>query len=1165
MVVRWETLTLTGFGRYSDTAEINFAPKLSLCIGGNEHGKSTLAAGIAAVIYGMPSTADPRAFGQGRFRNWSGPARFEGTLTFAARGGQYRIFRNFDNHRVSLQRLDDQGWQEEVGGEHNPGARKPNVHYEKKIAQLLGMSSRDVFFATFFVGQPLPEGDTILPEIGRLLSGAGTHFKEALTTLAVQAKEITRYSGRLGITTQDMRQDRELEKLEAEIEATKTALWESDGLLTELQQTAATLTHSRQQLSVMDKELAGKERLLEAWQEWRTLRDRYSDALLRQRGLDTAWQQGKEIYKAQTVREKRLADQYARYLPFPDDVGDALTTLSLLTDEANVLAKEKAEVEQQLNLAKEATEQAENLLSEYRDVRGRPELLRDCRELQSKIAQESALSRKRTEVENRLADLENQLSAMPPWYTLGKSPQQRVGELQRATGEVQQQWQEISEIEKRLMEREQSLDEEFALFNQGDPETLITLASYNPTRLHLAGNVQAAEQKQRHAQQRVEELQALYSQFRKRYLDLEHLGVDALPLVEKKLERVAQQKNNPMPGIGPLIMCLLVALTVGAVVFSLSQLLWAGGATFVTIFILAWFLLQQRSSQRQGSIHTDLANASALELGEIRLRLQERTRQEVELQTKQATLPSEAALQAMAAEVTAAQEEHNRFMEQAKPFIERYPHPADAYARWRDCVREVAGDKKEIIRFLERYPGRTGLSHLAAASPEQLPSPWPALAQLAGLSEGETDTVAELLVWLDQADWSKIFAEAGRFEQLQEEKRAAEAERSMLFGDTSVGAARFTRLREEINELHAAAAPFDEKTDLESLATRINTCQTLESQWLQQSSRMQEAERKLTSLTEKMVTVQEKVNPLAAQLAPLLDGGEPLDQIISTWQESRSVKLLRDQDEKELSAVLRVNDTATLDELQIKNMDAANRAQGILQAWENLLLRHPGLPGVGQGDPALLEEQYRTLSLDVQHKREEKTALGSQVRDLEFTQARLQGKSPINIAASRERLLLLLEGQARLKREAAALQVAYRELSAAIVDYSGSYRRELAEKASGYLQKITDVLQRYLVVDESFNVGVREDGRDIAVTQLSQGARDQLYIALRLAIADLLSHDIPLPFIFDDPFLNWDEGRLEQIRQLLIALSEDRQIILLSHNSVFAPWGDHCEIKVAKS
>ena len=184
---------------------------------------------------------------------------------------------------------------------------------------------------------------------------------------------------------------------------------------------------------------------------------------------------------------------------------------------------------------------------------------------------------------------------------------------------------------------------------------------------------------------------------------------------------------------------------------------------------------------------------------------------------------------------------------------------------------------------------------------------------------------------------------------------------------------------------------------------------------------------------------------------------------------------------------------------------------------------------------------------------------------MEFSQARLQGKTPVNVASARERLFLLQEGQARLKREASALQVAYRELSAAIVDYSGSYRRELAEKASGYLQKITDVQERYLVVDESFTVGVREEGREVAMAQLSQGARDQLYIALRLAIADVLSHDIPLPFIFDDPFLNWDQQRLEQIRLLLTTLSDDRQIILLSHNPMFKPWGERCELKVGNS
>ena len=74
------------------------------------------------------------------------------------------------------------------------------------------------------------------------------------------------------------------------------------------------------------------------------------------------------------------------------------------------------------------------------------------------------------------------------------------------------------------------------------------------------------------------------------------------------------------------------------------------------------------------------------------------------------------------------------------------------------------------------------------------------------------------------------------------------------------------------------------------------------------------------------------------------------------------------------------------------------------------------------------------------------------------------------------------------------------------------------------------------------------------IGQLSQGAQDQLYIALRLGVADLTStsDNIKVPLILDDPFLTSDDERLERIKEALQSL--DRQVILLSHSPRFADW-----------
>ncbi|NLG69521.1 MAG: hypothetical protein GX496_08180 [Firmicutes bacterium] len=75
--------------------------------------------------------------------------------------------------------------------------------------------------------------------------------------------------------------------------------------------------------------------------------------------------------------------------------------------------------------------------------------------------------------------------------------------------------------------------------------------------------------------------------------------------------------------------------------------------------------------------------------------------------------------------------------------------------------------------------------------------------------------------------------------------------------------------------------------------------------------------------------------------------------------------------------------------------------------------------------------------------------------------------------------------------------------------------------------------------------------------QLSKGAQDQLYLSLRLAIADLMASDLRLPFIFDDPFLNCDDERLRRIRETLDAIAAGgRQVLLFSHRPDFTTWGE---------
>jgi uncharacterized protein YhaN len=83
--------------------------------------------------------------------------------------------------------------------------------------------------------------------------------------------------------------------------------------------------------------------------------------------------------------------------------------------------------------------------------------------------------------------------------------------------------------------------------------------------------------------------------------------------------------------------------------------------------------------------------------------------------------------------------------------------------------------------------------------------------------------------------------------------------------------------------------------------------------------------------------------------------------------------------------------------------------------------------------------------------------------------------------------------------------------------------------------------------DRPVLVAVRADGERVGVTGLSEGSRDQLFLALRLALLERRTHQ-PLPFIGDDLLTSFDEARTVATLNLLAAAGRLRQIIVFTHH-----------------
>ena len=113
-------------------------------------------------------------------------------------------------------------------------------------------------------------------------------------------------------------------------------------------------------------------------------------------------------------------------------------------------------------------------------------------------------------------------------------------------------------------------------------------------------------------------------------------------------------------------------------------------------------------------------------------------------------------------------------------------------------------------------------------------------------------------------------------------------------------------------------------------------------------------------------------------------------------------------------------------------------------------------------------------------------------------------------------------------------------------------------RASDVFMGLTDGAFSKLVVDYEVEplklTGQRASGALVEISGMSEGTRDQLYLALRLAALELhLEQTTPLPLIADDLFINYDDTRARAGLQALAKLSKATQVIFLSHHAHLVP------------
>lgn len=178
----------------------------------------------------------------------------------------------------------------------------------------------------------------------------------------------------------------------------------------------------------------------------------------------------------------------------------------------------------------------------------------------------------------------------------------------------------------------------------------------------------------------------------------------------------------------------------------------------------------------------------------------------------------------------------------------------------------------------------------------------------------------------------------------------------------------------------------------------------------------------------------------------------------------------------------------------------------------------------------------------------------SRLAALHSTADRLSGQlhamgDPSLLLASAENIQARIT---QLQGEYDALHLAMEALTGANTAIQNRFSPQLSRRTAEIFQELTEGRYTGAALDRSFHLTAQPAGdpidRDIQL--LSAGTADQLYLAARLAICQLvLPAEKEIPLILDDALANFDDDRCAAALRWLRREAEHRQILLFTCHS----------------
>lgn len=295
------------------------------------------------------------------------------------------------------------------------------------------------------------------------------------------------------------------------------------------------------------------------------------------------------------------------------------------------------------------------------------------------------------------------------------------------------------------------------------------------------------------------------------------------------------------------------------------------------------------------------------------------------------------------------------------------------------------------------------------------------------------------------------------------------------------------------------------------------------------------------------------------------------DQLDEKSQELKAVNITIRQSQKKITE-LKTQAKVDTAEALITAAEKSNNKRELLKQIETLeqeLNRNGDGLSIGRlekelnnCDIDLLEGRIENISIELKELQAQRDTLRDQRRTIQNEIEEKDGSALAAGAAEQAESHLADIGQ--YAEQYLRLQIGALILEQQIENYRKENQAPVLGRAGELFSKLT--LGSYAGLRDELDssgkpilLGVRPNDHEVAIAGMSDGSRDQLYLALRLATLEQhIKKEEAMPFVVDDILIGFDDDRTRVCLEVLAQLSTKIQVLLFTHHQRVLELASNC-------